>query len=218
MTTRDTRILAEFRTLCAHPECPICAMVRHAEVRTLQVFCAEGAGDELRRADIRSARGLCVHHGAMLRDARDALAAAVTALDLMTNLLRDLDGLERAPRWPKPRINRPKKCPVCTEMTRYNLAVCAGVRAWCDDAQFQTVLAQSHGICAPHLRLLASQAVLPPGFIAAQRTAWERVRADVAEYIRKRDDRFRHEPDAHEADAWRRAWFVISGSSFTVHE
>ncbi len=213
MSTRDTRILADFTALCMYPECPICALVRRAELRTVQVYCAEGAGDELRRADIRASRGLCVHHGAILRDARDALAAAVTALDVITNLLRDLTAVQQAARWPKPRMKSPAPCPVCADMTRYNRAVCAGIAAWADDVAFQNVLATSHGICAPHFRHIANRSVLPDGFIEAQRTAWERVHAEVAEYIRKRDDRFKHEPDANEADAWRRAWFVITGSS-----
>ncbi|MFM2309180.1 MAG: hypothetical protein RLY87_1301 [Chloroflexota bacterium] len=212
MTSRDTRILADFVALCAYPECPLCVLVQRAEVRTVQVFCAEGAGDEQRRADVRAARGLCVHHGAILRDARDALAAAVTALDVMTNLLRDLDAIQRAPRWPKPRIKTPEQCPVCAEVARYNRAVCAGIVAWAADETFQHALAHSHGICAPHLRTIAGGVVLPAAFYDAQRTAWQRVHADVAEYIRKRDDRYRHEPDAHEADAWRRAWKVIAGT------
>jgi hypothetical protein len=212
MTSRDTRILADFVALCEYPECPICALVRRAEVRTVQVFCAEGAGDEQRRADVRAARGLCAHHGSILRDARDALAAAVTALDVMTNVLRDLDTLKSAPRWPKPRFKIPAQCPVCVEMNHYNQAVCAGVIAWASDASFLAALSASHGICAPHIRFIADRMVLPSEFIDAQRSAWQRVHADVAEYIRKRDDRFRHEPDAHEADAWRRAWLVIAGT------
>jgi hypothetical protein len=140
------------------------------------------------------------------------LAAAVTALDVMTNLLRDLDAIQRAPRWPKPRIKTPEQCPVCAEVARYNRAVCAGIVAWAADETFQHALAHSHGICAPHLRTIAGGVVLPAAFYDAQRTAWQRVHADVAEYIRKRDDRYRHEPDAHEADAWRRAWKVIAGT------
>lgn len=218
MTQRDTRILADFCELCTAPECPICALVRRAELRVLQTYCAEGAGDELRRADIRAARGLCGHHSTQLRDARDALAAAVTALDVMDNLLRDLDALDT--RWSLARqpMKKPARCPVCVDVARYSRSVCIGIAAWSDAPLLLAALATSHGICAPHLRDMSAHRSLPTLFVAAQRTAWTRVRDDVAEYIRKRDDRYRSEPDGIEADAWKRSWAVITGTRIHTHE
>lgn len=218
MTQRDIRILADFCDLCTAPECPICALVRRAELRTLQTYCAEGAGDEQRRADVRAARGLCGHHSAQLRDARDALAAAVTALDVMDNLLRDLQSLDGALPWGRKRLAAPERCPVCIDVARYDHSVCAGIIAWADEPRLHTALTASHGICGPHLRALASQKRLPKAFLLAQRTAWTRVRDEVAEYIRKRDDRFRREGDGIEADAWKRAWSLITGTRIYTHE
>ncbi|MFM2032532.1 MAG: hypothetical protein RLZZ297_1297 [Chloroflexota bacterium] len=217
MTSRDIRILADFCELCSQPECPICAFVRRAEHRTLQIYCAEGAGDEQRRADVRAARGLCGHHSHMLRDARDALAAAVTALDIMDNLLRDLTATNARSPWQR-RPNRPARCPVCVDVERYDRSVCAGIAAWADDERLCTALAASHGVCAPHLRTLATRGSLPPAFLDAQTTAWSRLRAEVAEYIRKRDDNYRREADGGEADAWKRAWCLISGTRIHTHE
>lgn len=211
MQDRDRRILLDFIDRCAQPGCPICALVSRAELRTLQVYCAEGAGDEIRRADVRAARGLCVRHSDQLQDARDAMAAAVTAFDVLTNLQRDL-GNAPVTGWRRTRMYKPLPCPVCRDVRRYDRAVCAGVIAWADQTELLTALAASNGICAPHLRWIRDNTTVPPAFIEAQATAWARLHAELAEFIRKRDDRFRHEGDADERDAWKRVWRIISGS------
>ena len=216
MTERDKRILFDFVDACQRPECPICQLVNKAEQRTVAVYCIEGSGDQARRAQVRAARGLCVHHGALLRDAKDAMAAAVTALDVMTNLLRDIPTLAHKQSLVH-RHYRPRRCPVCDDMQRYDTAVCAGVIAWQDDADLRAALAGSQGICATHLRRIAAAGGISQLFWDAQTQAWERLHAELAEFVRKRDDRFRHEALVSDADAWKRAWMQISGTSHQSH-
>ena len=215
MTERDKRILFDFVDACNRPECPICQLVTKAELRTVAVYCIEGSGDQERRAQVRAARGLCVHHGALLRDAKDAMAAAVTALDVLTNLMRDLPVLAQKQTIVR-RHYRPQKCPVCVDMHRYDAAVCAGIVAWQDDTDLQRALAQSQGICAVHLTRIATLGVVTQLFWDAQQQAWARLHAELAEFVRKRDDRFRHETHHSDADAWKRAWMQISGTSHHI--
>lgn len=212
MAERDRRILFDFVEACALPECPICQLVQRAERRTVAVYCIEGSGDQQRRAQVRDARGLCAHHGALLRDAKDAMAAAVTALDVMTNLLRDVPTL-RHKQTLVHRHRRPIECPVCTEMRSYDHAVCAGVVAWQHDQDLLNALASSQGVCAPHLRAIAAEWELADAWWDAQLRAWTRLHAELAEFVRKRDDRFRHEAHAADADAWKRSWIQISGTT-----
>jgi hypothetical protein len=212
VTERDKRILFDFVDACASPECPICQLVQRAERRTVAVYCIEGSADQQRRAQVRAARGLCAHHGELLRDAKDAMAAAVTALDVMTNLLRDMPALALPPTLIR-RHHRPRPCPVCAEMRQYDHAVCAGVVAWHDDPDLLAALAQSQGICAPHLRYMAAHWRMTTPWWDAQRTAWMRIHTELEEFVRKRDDRFRHEPHTSDADAWKRAWMQISGTA-----
>lgn len=209
---RDKRILFDFVDACATPECPICQLVRRAERRTVAVYCIEGSADQQRRAQVRAARGLCVHHGALLRDAKDAMAAAVTALDVMTNLLRDVPTLTNPPTMLR-RHTRPRPCPVCAEMRQYDHAVCAGVVAWHEDPDLLNALSHSQGICAPHVRYIAAHWRVSMPWWDAQRTAWMRIHAELEEFVRKRDDRFRHETHTSDADAWKRAWMQISGTA-----
>lgn len=215
VTDRDRRMLFDFIEACASPHCPICSIVAKAELRTLQTYCAEGAGDELRRADVRAARGLCVRHATQLQEARDAMAAAVTAYDVLSNLLRDLDAVittKQRP-WARKRMHTPTPCPVCADVSRYTRAVCAGVSAWSDEADMCRALQNSFGICAPHLRWIIDQTTPHAEFLAAQHVAWSRLHAEVGEFVRKRDDRFRHEAQSTEGDAWKRAWRVINGAT-----
>jgi hypothetical protein len=212
VSDRDRRMLFDFVEACKLPDCPICTLVAKAELRTLQVYCAEGAGDELRRADVRSARGLCVRHASQLQEARDAMAAAVTAYDVMSNLLRDLDAVIKSGNgWSRKKMTAPQSCPVCLDVARYTPAVCAGVSAWSDEPELCHALQLSHGICAPHLRWMVANTKPTPELLAAQYVAWSRLHAEVGEFVRKRDDRFRHETQAGEGDAWKRAWRIING-------
>lgn len=214
VSDRDRRMLFDFVEACALPDCPICTLVAKAELRTLQVYCAEGAGDELRRADVRAARGLCVRHATQLQEARDAMAAAVTAYDVLSNLLRDLDAVIKSGNsWSRKKMTVPQSCPVCLDVARYTRAVCAGVTAWSDNAELCQALQQSHGICAPHLRWMIANSKPTPELLAAQHVAWSRVHAEVGEFVRKRDDRFRHEAQAGVGDAWKRAWRIINGNT-----
>ena len=212
MTERDKRILFDFVDACAMPRCPICTLVQRAEQRTLAVYCAEGAGDQQRRADVRAARGLCATHGSQLCDAKDAMAAAVTAYDVLTNLQRDLTALRSNSRgWRRRGIAQPLPCPVCVDMQRYNRAICAGIGVWSNEESLQQALMSSQGICGPHLRTISRQSGVSDGFWSAQFLDWQRLHDELGEFIRKRDDRFRHERQASEADSWKRAWHQISG-------
>ena len=47
--------------------------------------------------------------------------------------------------------------------------------------------------------------------VDAQKSVWQRLQADLDEFIRKSDQRFRDEPFGEERDAWRRALAAISG-------
>lgn len=212
MTDRDRRMLFDFVEACALPDCPVCTLVAKAELRTLQIYCAEGAGDELRRADVRAARGLCVRHADQLQEARDAMAAAVTAYDVMSNLLRDLEAvIKSGSAWPRKKMTTPTECPVCADVARYTRAVCAGVIAWSDSSELISALQHSQGICAPHIRWMVANAKPTPELLAAQHVAWSRLHAEVGEFVRKRDDRFRHESHGSDGDAWKRAWREING-------
>ena len=73
---------------------------------------------------------------------------------------------------------------------------------------------QSDGLCLDHFRQALGQArsgSQAMALVDAQRSVWQRLLADLDEFIRKSDQRFRDEPFGEERDAWRRALAAISG-------
>jgi len=48
--------------------------------------------------------------------------------------------------------------------------------------------------------------------VNAQRRIWERLLAQLSEFIRKNDYRFRDEPVGEEGDAWLRAIAALAGA------
>lgn len=76
------------------------------------------------------------------------------------------------------------------------------------------VYARSDGLCLAHFRQTLSQASGGSQarlLVGAQNSVWQRLYADLSEFIRKNDQRFRDEPFGEERDAWRRALAAISG-------
>jgi len=72
----------------------------------------------------------------------------------------------------------------------------------------------SDGLCLPHFRQALAQVrdeVVFEALINAQRAIWERLAADLGEFIRKNDYRFRDEPLGEEGDAWLRAIAALAG-------
>jgi len=83
------------------------------------------------------------------------------------------------------------------------------------------VYQNSDGLCLPHFRRALSQAKPArhlKALIEAQEVVWERLYAELGEFIRKNDYRYRREPFGAEEDAWLRALESISGASPTEHK
>jgi hypothetical protein len=71
-------------------------------------------------------------------------------------------------------------------------------------------------LCLPHFRRAVAAVGNEESFTAlveAQKAVWQRLRADLAEFIRKNDHRFRGEPFGLEGDAWLRAIEAVSGAA-----
>src|SRR6185503_13974850 len=73
----------------------------------------------------------------------------------------------------------------------------------------------SQGLCLPHFRRVLAPITDPETFTAlveAQKAVWQRLSAELAEFIRKKDHRFQHEGYGPEGDAWLRAIEAVVGA------
>jgi hypothetical protein len=73
----------------------------------------------------------------------------------------------------------------------------------------------SDGLCLSHFRrtlALAPARATAESLVSAQQEVWQRLYAELGEFIRKKDVRFRDEPFGVERDSWRRALEAVSGA------
>ncbi len=171
----------------------------------------------------------------------DALGIAIIYQDILTNLLRDLpsEALPEAPEDVRtdPKIYdrllrrtpfRLKKlvdlalkaltprqrCPGCEqEEISTRLAIETLVKSL-RKTGFIHGLKASGGLCIPHLKLALKQVHDPSAYtvlLEISRENLDALRAELAEFIRKNDYRFREEPVGPEGNSWKRAVARVVG-------
>lgn len=204
----------------ADPDCAACASIRRQPVAH-----GQPALDRLREpdhADPPDVAALCGRHAWSLFAAKgDALAPILARLTIARDeALRkaiDLASHERpalrGPGEPEARhlgrgvarmLRSTEACPLCVQMEQL-------------DARAVSVLLERHeagrsggsigSLCLPHLSLAADRVVGAATWdtlLARQVAAWRALSADLAEFARKHDYRFRHEPRGPEqVSPWR---------------
>jgi hypothetical protein len=106
-------------------------------------------------------------------------------------------------------------CPVCVQQAALeeNLihALLSGLKG---SGTLAALYAESDGLCLAHFRQTLARAGSPSQsspLVEAQQQVWQRLEAELAEFIRKKDYRFKDEPFGPERDAWRRALAALAG-------
>ena len=192
------------------------------------------------RDRLRASHGFCHEHAWLGVDRRlgDALGYSIIYRDVINSILTHLEDNSRpapAPRrkasWlrqlPDPAreliekmlaaFTARKHCPVCEhrdETTRSTLAV---LMEELKTDEMRNALQASDGLCLPHLRLALEKvktidAPAAETLLGLQREKLERLRAELAEFIRKNDYQAIQEGFGKEGDAWLRAIAMIVGS------
>ncbi|MBN1812952.1 MAG: hypothetical protein JXA14_14045 [Anaerolineae bacterium] len=228
----------DVRDVLAQPGCAVCRLKNRAVERYLDGLLWESVNDPGVRRQIRQARGFCHDHAWQLVRPAASLGVAILHRDV---LLAMLDILQEA-RFQAPpllslqrahqavdteqpsaataelvgRLAPQAPCPACKQG--------AEMEAIYLDTLLQELLGEdgllatyqeSAGLCLPHLRQalarLRSEAVFQ-ALVDAQKAIWQRSEANLGEFIRKSDARFRDEPWGDERDAWLRAIATVAGS------
>jgi hypothetical protein len=105
-------------------------------------------------------------------------------------------------------------CPICTHVRSFEATYLQTGLEYMTDLDFQKTFEGSFGLCVPHLYLAASLYPEHPNLstlFKQQLTKMEALRADLQEFIRKQDYRFRKEPMGDEGTAWRRSIELLTG-------
>jgi hypothetical protein len=216
--------------------CPICRLLAQSAERYLDAVLWEQVNDPTLRAELNQARGYCQEHGWLLVRPGAALGTAILMKSVLHTLLEVLasnpveggsvsiwEGLKRT-------LNEDhasegtarlvgalapqKACPVCRHVQTMERHYLTTLVAHLDGPEgLADAYRASDGLCVAHLRTALARASRPAAeeLVAMQALLWRELHAELEEFIRKNDLRFRQEGIGAERDSWSRALALISG-------
>jgi len=201
------------------PGCPLCRLRGSAGNRFVEDLLYEGVTDPDRRASVRQALGFCRDHSLVMLHATASLGVAIITQDLLSTLLRALEGAQHRPRQRRDRLaarlSAEAPCPACawadTMVSHYVAELVSGIT---ERGELLARYQASDGLCLPHFRLVLDSVSSRQVFeilVSTQRSIWERLVAELGEFIRKCDHRFHDEKWGEERDSWQRAISSLAG-------
>lgn len=223
----ETKALQDLRQALKAPGCPVCRLVEQDVARYVDYFLWERVNDPNLRRFIREALGFCRDHLRILAAHPGAsLSLALIAQDIWEEVLRRT---EWAGSPPSPvrrgravsaargqRALTPRgRCPICDyAQGQEDLYLDMLLEGFTGENSLLAAYEASDGLCLPHFRQALTRNAAETALqelLRAQRAIWQRLKADLDEFIRKNDYRFRDEPWGEERDAWLRAWVALVG-------
>lgn len=224
---------------CVEPGCPLCRLVEDQGFKFLVASMHGTATDPDTRLEFRESLGFCNRHawllpytsgGARLGIAifyQDYVKQVEQALGkarynrsgglLLTRMQETLNrkkattatgAIVRA-------LQPPKPCPACAqEFKLETLALTTLVDFFPKDERLTNALKESDGLCVPHLRraleLVRDEATFE-ALVEMTREKLVKLSAELGEFIRKHDHRYKNEKFEEEGDSWQRAITQIIG-------
>jgi hypothetical protein len=196
---------------------------QRAAARYLDVLNYEGVNDPGLRQALQKAQGLCHRHAWQWTRMRGSpLGVAIVYRHLLKDLATTLEKETQArlgPRRGRRRAATPLQptgaCPACAVETesveRYGRTLLARL----NHPDLVAAYEAAGGLCLPHLRRVLALADETPARTLQtwQLAIYRRLLAQLDEFIRKHDHRFRHEPFGLEKDAWTRGVAAVAGEA-----
>jgi hypothetical protein len=227
---------------CAGPGCPLCRLSNEAVDGYLDAILYESVNDPAVRDRLRQSLAYCNTHAWRLPGhGGAALGIAIVYRDMLAHVANNLGGARYQPGGLLQRAGealgsaRPAtateavvrelapraECPACEHRDRMEEIVLTTTldAVHQGDESMQTALLASASMCLPHLRRALSRVRSQAAFEFLQRLGAQSMGALLAEldeFIRKNDYRFRGEGFGAEGDSWRRAIAMLAGAEGTT--
>ena len=214
--------------------CPICRLVHKATYRYLDGILYEAVLDPEVRLKLKRSRGFCADHVQMLHNMPGrALGIALIYRDVIKDIANIADG-ERfrgggRPSWldritgrqpGRPavakKIEAHEACPACAVGAQSERIFVEILLAHLDDERLYESYVQGEGLCFKHfLQALedVEDETTYDRLVSPQVVRYRKMLADLDEFIRKKDHRFRMEKYGEEGDVWLRAMNAIVGGA-----
>lgn len=216
---------------CAEPGCPLCRVSERWGGRFIAAILYEEVTDPHTRGRLKQSFGFCRDHALQASDVGGTLLGmSIIYRGLLNQIDKALAGAspgEQRRWWQKlggaapadaaaPGGLAPRDpCPACVHLADMEAAALVAVTdALADNERLRDGLSRSDGgLCLPHLRRALGLSRNPAAFAFLQestRTRLAALGAELDEFIRKYDHRFRREEWGEERDSWQRAirWVV----------
>lgn len=219
---------------CAKPGCPLCRVAERWGGRFMAAILYEEVTDPHTRGRLKQSFGFCRDHAWQAADVGGTLLGMSI---IYRGLLGQIDKAltqatpgEQRRWWQKlgaptaaetaapPGLEPAKPCPACLYLVEMeDAALVAITDALPSNERLRAGLSRANGgLCLPHLRRSLTLARNAEAFQFLQTTTHERLvalGAEMDEFIRKYDHRFRKEEWGSEADSWQRAIRWIAGGT-----
>ena len=230
-----TKFLSYFnlRDALAQPGCPVCTRVERDSFRYLDGLLYERVNDEGTRVDLRKSLGFCNWHAwKALEIGSWALGMGILYGDILARVEERLDKMRdslpltnRVSSWikffrPSPKVSSPaalrpqRRCPACRRAGFFERIYLEILLDFISDEDFADPFSRSAGVCFPHLIAITENFPHHPNLPLLVRKQVDKLRSlrkEVAEFLRKQDYHFVHEPRGAEVDSWKRAMEMVVG-------
>jgi hypothetical protein len=191
--------------------CPICRVVADAVERWMDSFWREGRNDREARGAFFAAGGFCREHALLLEGIAQGTRGGAAIADVYRWLAkRDIELLAAASkqvggghRRRRLQLERHRRCPACEETKSATERKLSFLVDALRSARTRERYTSSDGLCVPHLLKAAAEAAADNPDVGRfllddGRHRLANLRAQLDEFDRKRDHRFRDEPKGTE--------------------
>lgn len=217
---------------CNQPGCPVCRLSQQAVEHYLDGLLYENVNELDLRQYLRRSLGFCNVHSWQLLEFRDVLGIAIIYHDILGTVLSELpaeSSTGEAQGWLRRLVSKtppektgmavqaltPRKpCPACQQQISTEKLILTELVGSLKDEKIAGALADSQGLCLPHLRQAIEHVQEESEFntlLSISRKKLEALRVELGEFIRKSDYRFRQEGLGSERDSGRRAIRITVG-------
>lgn len=228
----------ELHKACGQPGCPVCRVEQATVERYLSNLLFESVNDVPTRERLRASLGFCREHAqlAVNKNLGNALGFAIIYQDVLNHVLRQLSTdttppatkrfsalLKQVPEQIGGLVQKVlyaltphKHCLVCQQRDKTTHMVVSALLEELPTPEMQAALKSSEGLCFLHLKKVfeaVSDSTLGEALFNIHRQQLEGLRAELAEFIRKNDYRFKDEGFGAEGDAWLRAIRKVTGTN-----
>ncbi len=192
--------------------CPVCAAVNEDRDRYFFWFLIESYAESSAIQVLQRAHGFCRWHSQHLVDIGPRYVLAVVMDYLTESVAKDLEATAQGA---TPTLNR---CPACRAEDASASRAITHLLETFDDQGVADRYRQGSGLCRGHLlwALREASAEHRERLLEPVRRRLDAFRADFAEYFRKVDYRYSHEPKGAEQRAWFRAMCFLAGDALTL--